>query len=379
MKKKVLVLASKIAYQNNRYLLEHLEQNGLDLIVQIVPTYKILKYFALIFSFRLGKSINEWRNKAVIYYEKMHKSPWIYSKRTKFCKKIIKQMKGKIDLIFQFYGMFMPTDDFKNLNIPYVVFLDYTMKLAEKYHPWLPFRSQLKGWYELETSLYKNAVFNFTWSENTRLSLMNNYGVGEDKVIALGRGVPLDRLPNKEKKIEDKTVLFVGIDFERKGGFVLLEAFDKVKKEIKDAKLIIVGPRKEALKIKNAGVVMLGRVIDREELGSLYEKASVFVMPSLCEPFARVFLEAMAYKLPCIGTTTDSIPEIIEDGKTGFLVAPNNSEALAERMCFLLSRPEVMKEMGEAGYVRLKEKYNWNEVAEEIKHNLLITLGDTLK
>jgi glycosyltransferase involved in cell wall biosynthesis len=368
MGNRILVLSSKVAYSNNNFLLQHLKEKGWNLFVQIVPSYNILKYLALIPSFSLD--VSEWRNNAAVFYEKMHKSPWVFLKRTKFCKNIIKQLEGKIDLILQFYGMFMPTDDFKSLNIPYVVFNDYSMKLAEKYSPWLPFNSQLKRWYELETTLYKNSSFNFTWSENTRQSLIRDYGVNENKVIVTERGIKLNKVLCEKQNFDNKIVLFVGNDFRRKGGFVLLEAFKKVSKVIPDAKLIIVGPRKEALKVNDVGIEILGKIDNQEQLISLYEQASIFVMPSLCEPFGLVFLEAMAYKLPCIGTNVDAMPEIIEDGKTGFIVPPGNPIILAEKIISLLNSQRLMQEMGEAGYARLTEKFNWDKAIEKIDSNL---------
>jgi len=84
--------------------------------------------------------------------------------------------------------------------------------------------------------------------------------------------------------------------------------------------------------------------------------ASVFAMPSIQENFRHVFLEAMAYKTPCIGTAVDAMPEIIENGKTGFLVPPNDHKELADKLILLLEEENLMKRMGEPGRRRV-EKY----------------------
>lgn len=361
----------------NKYLISELRKNGHEVIVCNLPLYILLKIFALIISFRLN--LREWRRKATENLDKLHKTAFMFIRKSAFFQKQLKNVNAEIDLIFQFSGMFMPSRNIESLDIPYVIYTDYTMKLAEKYPPWTPFLSQRIKWYELEKSLYINASAIYTCSENTKKSFIADYGVEGNKIIQVGCGLTFDEVKNFNKSYGQKIVIFVGLDFERKGGLALLEAFKEVKKVISGVRLVIVGPTKGKNNISEPGVIMLGRVNDREKVKDLFKQASIFVMPSLCEPFGLVLLEAMSYKLPCIGANIDAMPEIIENNKTGFIVEPNNPDALAEKMILLLQNEELMKQMGEAGYARLKERYNWDDVAEKINHSLLVILGDVLK
>jgi glycosyltransferase involved in cell wall biosynthesis len=97
-----------------------------------------------------------------------------------------------------------------------------------------------------------------------------------------------------------------------------------------------------------------------------YVKASVFVMPSLYEPFGIVFAEAMAHKLPCIGTRICAMPEIIDDNQSGFLIPPQNTQLLAERLITLLKNPALCKTFGECGYQKYQRKLSWSRVAEKL-------------
>ena len=262
--------------------------------------------------------------------------------------------------------MFSPSLDLEKFDIPYVTYNDYTMKLSSKYNKWLPFHSKVNKWIKLESALYQNAAMILSTNENARKSFIDDYFVNPNSVKTVGYGINLDKIPNISKVYDCKTILFIGIGFERKGGYVLLEAFSKVKNSIPDAKLIIVGPDKKQLGINQPGVENLGLIRDRSMVEELYRKASIFVMPSLCEPFGLVFLEAMAFKLPCIGADIDAMPEIIEEGESGYLVPPGNIDELSHKILLLLKDNEKLSRMGNNAHQKVKALYPWEKVVERI-------------
>jgi glycosyltransferase involved in cell wall biosynthesis len=96
----------------------------------------------------------------------------------------------------------------------------------------------------------------------------------------------------------------------------------------------------------------------------------VFALPSRCEPFGLVFLEAMVFGLPCIGTRRDAMPEIIEDGITGYLVETGDEATLADRLVHLLQDRNLAKRMGEAGHARVMSRFQWSHVAERMDRRL---------
>jgi len=372
IKKRILVLNQGLSGVN-KYIFSELEKRNWELFFIEVPFPKKCIVQALVSSFK--PSFSNWKNSAKERLSQLHKSSKIFIQRTEFCQKRIEELHGNFELIFQISGMFAPTLDFKNLNYPYVTFNDYTMVLCKKYPRWASSSSEMDKWLDLEKKLYEHADFIFTCSENTRNSFIKDYGISSGKVISLNYGVSSNNIVDFEKSYDGRTIIFVGKDFERKGGYVLLDAFKKVRDEIKDAKLVIVGAFKNPSIIKQPGVDMLGYVQDKNELIDLYRKASIFVMPSLCEPFGMVFLEAMIYKLPCIGTNIDAMPEIIENGKTGFLVPPNNSEILADKIITLLKNPDLSAEMGSNGFDRVNKKFRWEDLGDKIDRYLKKCIG----
>jgi glycosyltransferase involved in cell wall biosynthesis len=107
----------------------------------------------------------------------------------------------------------------------------------------------------------------------------------------------------------------------------------------------------------------LGHIDDRKALFDLYDRASLFVLPSLFEPFGLAFLEAMGRGLACIGSNHCAMPEIIDQNQTGVLVPPGESGPLSEALIELLSNPARAAEMGYRAHQRVLNYYTWEHVA----------------
>jgi glycosyltransferase involved in cell wall biosynthesis len=271
------------------------------------------------------------------------------------------------------YDVVLQTSSIPFITYPlkktYCIFIDFTMKLAEREYPqWATFHSEKDKnlWLELETKTYHNADYIFTASEHVKQSLIKDYKIPSENAVVVYEGVNINEIPDFEKYYGNKTILFVGMDFERKGGNILIKAFLEVKIKIPDAKLIIVGSNPV---IDHPDILVKG-YISREEMLNLYTTSAIFAMPSICEPFGLVFLEAMAYKLPCIGTTNDAMPEIIEDKVSGFLVPPHDYLILAEKIIILLNDEKLMESMGKKGRDKVKEKFTWDLVIERMNSKI---------
>jgi glycosyltransferase involved in cell wall biosynthesis len=368
MKKRMFVLNTEVSGMN-KFLFKELRRHGWQLQIYDVPFPTVLKWVAKLISFSL--SISRWKKSYDYHLNKLYKSSWCFRWRTKNCEKILKKEKGNFDIVLNMTGMSAPFID-NNMSecIKYVIITSYTMALSQKYVPWCTYSHEYDNWKLLEQKLYEKSNLIFTTNENARKSLNTDYGIPLFKCINMGYGLTFDSVPEFEKSYDSKIILFVGFDFERKGGVILLKAFDMLRKEIPAAKLIIIGPNKAIHKIKQEGVEFLGPVNDRNKVKEHFKKAALFVMPSICEPFGLVFLEAMAYKLPCIGSNVDAMPEIIEDGKTGFLVNPTDYVELNKRMKQLLENPILLKQMGDAANLSLKNKFSWENVGEIVNHHL---------
>ena len=131
--------------------------------------------------------------------------------------------------------------------------------------------------------------------------------------------------------------------------------------------LIIIGDGELRLKleeqIKNSQleqqIILVGR---QNHANTLLKSFDIAIMSSVKEGFPYFLLEAMASGLPIVATNVGGIPEIVNDGKTGFLVPPKNPEALAEKIKLLAKNQDLRQQMGQEGLARVKNKFSQNEM-----------------
>jgi len=185
------------------------------------------------------------------------------------------------------------------------------------------------------------------------------------------------------------TVIFVGRITRQKGLTHLLDAARYLDRH---AQLVLcagapdtpeiteeIATKVQLLQRERGGVIWIDRMLPRREVIQLMSHATVLVCPSLYEPLGIVNLEAMACGTAVVATATGGIPEVVEDGVTGYLVplapraegqlAPGDPQAfaraLAESVNALTADPELAAKLGKAGRQRVVEEFSWKAVATQ--------------
>jgi glycosyltransferase involved in cell wall biosynthesis len=220
-----------------------------------------------------------------------------------------------------------------------------------------------------ERRLYDETDVIFTMSEWLRATFVEDFDQAPEKVFSVGGGSDLPAPEPIARHWERPRFLFVGREFERKGGLELLRAWPAVRAARPDAELTVIGPATMQHALP-AGVRFAGRIdrstpAGREAFLSAYRDATAFVLPSLYEPFGIVLLEAMAQGLPCVAADRCAMPEIVSDGDSGRIADPGDPDALAGALLEVCD-PEVARRMGEAGRRRYLERFTWAAVADRV-------------
>jgi glycogen synthase len=167
----------------------------------------------------------------------------------------------------------------------------------------------------------------------------------------------------------DFILVSVGRLEQNKGFHVLAEALSSLTSRLWFWVLVGDGPARQALERQIAAlglgdrVRVMGRAM-AADLHAWYEAADVFVHPTLYEGSSLVALEAMAHRRAVIATTAGGLPDKVIPGRTGWLVPPGDSAALAGALREAMSRRAGLTAMGDAGRALVEREFSWDAVAE---------------
>jgi glycosyltransferase involved in cell wall biosynthesis len=257
-------------------------------------------------------------------------------------------------------------------GLPHFLYTDHTNHANLYYAGYADQKVFPQHWFEVEQSIYRNAVKVFTMSGHVRRSLIEQYGVSEEKPVWVyaGSNAEVSSTVLDNNDYGNKHILFVGVHWERKGGPQLAEAFKLVLKKHPDARLTIIGCS-PSLDIPNCDVV--GRV-PLEKVREYYLRSSIFCLPTRLEPFGIVFVEAMLHKLPIVSTSIGALPDFVVNGRNGYLVPPGDVQQLVERLSDLLDSPAKCHAFGEAGRKVAEDRYSWDAVGNRLKASIMSAL-----
>lgn len=248
---------------------------------------------------------------------------------------------------------------------PLLIYTDYTLRdaLQDPQHDARMFRS--KTYLRYEAELYRAAEAVATTGTHVERTLIEQYGCDPERVqtIHIGANVSVGPVDTDPARYAAQHILFVGVEWERKGGPALITAFTALAQDFPAARLTIVGCSPE---VSHPAVTVVGRVA-KEAMADYFRTASIFCMPSVIEPLGIAAVEASLFRLPVVATRIGGFFETVTDGETGILVPPGDATALAGALRTLLRDPALGRRMGQAGFERNQSVFNWDEVGRRLR------------
>lgn len=276
--------------------------------------------------------------------------------------------------------------DLAELDCPYFVLRDTSWGQIQQLHDeGLSFellghpgftRARLARRAARERSILAGAAGVIATSDWMRRGLLTE-GVADERIHVLDLGAtsvpPLDdRLRaaiDARLTSERSRLLFVGRDFARKGGDLVVSAFERVRSRHPHVTLTIVGPARWPLDGPvPEGVEFLG-ALGYDEVSVLYGTHDLFVMPSRFEAFGIVFVEAQSAGLPCIARDRCAMPELVVDGVSGSLQTSEDPDELAGRIEATLADDELYRRCA-ANVDAVRQRFSWSVAAERIERLL---------
>ncbi|ANW96060.1 hypothetical protein AXE80_07120 [Wenyingzhuangia fucanilytica] len=193
-------------------------------------------------------------------------------------------------------------------------------------------------------------------------------------------GANIDKDPEEEDLIKkyDSTIniLFVGVDWKRKGGDIVLETIDKLDKKGYNVKLTVVGCIPSQTHPKMEVIPFLNKNFKEDNLRfqELFKESHLFFMPTRAECFGIVFCEANAYGLPVITTDTGGVSSVVENGINGFILPLDaKSDEYFDVISNLISDTVMFKQIAETSREKYLKELNWKNWGKEMKKILTET------
>lgn len=298
-----------------------------------------------------------------------HKNYARFITKSKQTERKIRHLDYIPDVVIHMFGTYSPF--WSKFDIPYAIFLDYTMLQAEKnWTGWVPFtnREERDLWIKCERLAYERAQYLLCMSNAVKSSLIDDYGIENKKITVVGSAANFKEIYEGDKTFGSKQILFNASDFNRKGGDLVLAAFKKVKQEIPESRLIIIGKK---LNLHEDGVENPGKISSRSDMRNLLLKTDLVVSPAYCDPFPVFLIEAMNYGVPCIVSERDGMPEIVDREENGIVVNQLTADTLAANIISLLHNTSMLSSMSEKARYKVKTQLNCKCVAKNIIQALL--------
>jgi glycosyltransferase involved in cell wall biosynthesis len=227
----------------------------------------------------------------------------------------------------------------------------------------------LENWkWRLNRNCFLAADHLVTWSEWAKDGLVSEYQVPPEKITVIPPGVDLDEwsLSGRDRRRSNGAVkiLFVGGNLERKGGFLLLEAFRSLRQES------LAGTQGETAGVElhlvtrdpvspEPGLYVYNDLEPNSgRLKDLYHASDIFCLPTYGDCLPMVLSEAAAAALPSISTQVAAIPEIVRDGQTGFLAPAGDGASLTAALRRLIADPDLRQRLGAQALELIRRSYD---------------------
>lgn len=204
--------------------------------------------------------------------------------------------------------------------------------------------------------------------------LIERYKVSEDRIVVVPSGVDtgLFKPQRKEKTDNGLTLMTVARLTEAKGLVYLIRAFQIIRENFPNARLLIVGKGEQTGELKklvsslglDGNVSFLSEYILNEGMPSLYNSCDIFVLPSLIEPVGIAAIEAVSCGLPIIATSVGGLSDVVEENLNGFLVPPRDHVSITTKIYPLLEDGDLRKKFGKASRRIALQKFDYKKVAQ---------------
>jgi glycosyltransferase involved in cell wall biosynthesis len=288
----------------------------------------------------------------------------------------------KYDLVF-FGDLYFILSD---IHIPFVLFSDMTFEQV-KIHYAKPDERNIEPCINLEKSSLNSAYRIIYCSEWVRNRAIEVYDIDPNKihVVEFGANIPTPQNYSIEIDMNICRLLFIGVDWERKGGNKILETYRLLKKEGFPCTLTIVGSilKEEPEEDEDDDDISIIPFLDKskkndlEKLCNILAESHFLVLPTTFDAFGIVFCEASAYAIPSITADVGGVGQAVKEGKNGFLLSPDATASdYAKKIKAVFSDKEKYYQLRRSSRNEFETRLNWDVWGERVNKILEDTVTE---
>ncbi|MBI5858904.1 MAG: glycosyltransferase family 4 protein [Sphingobacteriales bacterium] len=340
-------------------------------------TYQQIKknYEVEIFNFKWTWGVREWLTMQKSLNRRLFKKntavEFLRSYAKYFSKQLEKDLKKRpVDVLFvsassQFIA-YLETD------IPVIYMTDATFQQLQGYYPYFSnlAKYNVQQGIELDKKAFQKTAHCMLASEWNKNSAINDYGIDTNKISVVPCGANLDAIPAASDLNMNASgqcrLLFLGVEWERKGGDIALETFRLLKQKGANPHLHIIGcvPPVDLAEEKNVTVIPFldkNKPDDLKQLNQILLQTDFLLLPTRAECAGVVFSEASAYAIPSVTTDTGGVSTYVKTGINGFaLPLQAGADVYSEKIWQLLEDKQTMQNLKHSARKYYEENLNWD-------------------
>lgn len=343
-----------------------------------------------VFNFKWPWLLREWltmqKSMNRRFFKKQTAVEFLRSYAKYFSKQLQEDLKKRpVDILFvsassQFIA-YLETD------IPIIYMTDATFQQLQGYYPYFSNLAtyNIKQGIELDKIAFQKTAHCMLASGWNKNSAIHDYGINAEKISVVPCGANMDMIPAATHLSRDATdecsLLFLAVEWDRKGGEIALEAYRVLKQYGLNPRLYIIGcvPPHDLSGEENIKIIPFldkNNTGDFQQLHNIFLQTDFLLLPTRAECAGVVFSEASAYGIPSITTDTGGVSTYIKNGVNGFaLPLPAGAEAYAEKIRQLLADKQAFQNIKRSSRKYYEENLNWDlwgkrftEIAERLVH-----------
>ena len=347
-------------------------------------TYQQIKknYEVEIFNYKWTWRVREWLTMQKSLNRKLFRKhtvvEFLQSYAKYFSKQLEKDLKKRpVDILFISASSQMIA--YLETSIPIIYMTDATFQQLQGYYDYfsnLP-AYNIKQGIELDKKAFQKAAHCMLASDWNKNSAVKDYGIDPNKISVLPCGANLDTIPAVAdlnlKASGQCRLLFLGVEWERKGGELALQTFRLLKQKGINPHLHIIGCVPPHDLSAETGITVIpfldkNNPVEFQQLQKIFFQTDFLLLPTRAECAGVVFSESSAYGIPSITTHTGGVPTYVKDGINGYaLPVEAGAEAYAKKIEQLVSDQHALQNLKQSARNYYEEKLNWDRWGQRFK------------